>query len=273
GHRRTPRDGRCPHHSGICPFSASAHSSYRLARERHLGGAAGRRESSLSGPSLAGARPMRTQVGIVGAGPAGLMLSHLLHLEGIESVILENRGRDYIESRIRAGLIEQWASDLLTETGVGERMQREAMFHNGGYFAFGGSLHYINFRELVGQGVTIYGQQELIKDLVARRLADGGTILFEAADVSVHDFTGNAPKIRFRHGGRGEELVCDFIGGCDGFHGICRPSIPASALTMHDREDPFGWVGILSPSPPPQPELIYPYHGRGLALSPISSPV
>jgi p-hydroxybenzoate 3-monooxygenase len=215
---------------------------------------------------------MRTQVGIVGAGPAGLMLSHLLHLEGIESVILESRGRDYIESRIRAGLIEQWASDLLTETGVGERMRREAMFHNGVYFAFGGALHHIDFRELVGQGVTIYGQQEVIKDLVARRLADGGTILFEAADVSVHDFAGNAPKIRFRHGGRSEELGCDFIGGCDGFHGVCRPSIPASALTAHDREYPFGWVGILSQSPPPEHELIYAYHDRGFALYTMRSP-
>src|SRR6516225_4623734 len=138
---------------------------------------------------------MRTQVGIIGAGPAGLMLSHLLHREGIESVILENRNREYIESRIRAGLIEQWASDLLIETGVGERMQREAMFHNGVHFAFGGALHYINFRDLVQKGVTIYGQQEVVKDLIERRLADGGQILFEVADVSVHDFGGTTPKI------------------------------------------------------------------------------
>src|SRR5436305_13524850 len=131
---------------------------------------------------------LRTQVGIVGAGPAGLMLSHLLHRAGIESVILENRSRDYIESRIRAGLIEQWASDLLVETGVGTRMQHEGMFHNGVYFAFGGALHYINFRELVGKGVTIYGQQEDIKELVARRLADGGTISLETSDVSLHAF-------------------------------------------------------------------------------------
>src|SRR5271166_2984339 len=178
-----------------------------------------------------GVTSMRTQVGIVGAGPAGLMLSHLLHLAGIESVTLENRTRDYIESRIRAGLIEQWASDLLIESGVGARMQREGMFHGGVHFAFGGSLHYINFRDLVGKGVTIYGQQEVVKDLIERRLADGGQILFEAADVSVHDFAGKAPKIRFWHAGREQELVCDFIAGCDGFHGICRPSIPAGALT------------------------------------------
>jgi p-hydroxybenzoate 3-monooxygenase len=215
---------------------------------------------------------MRTQVGIVGAGPAGLMLSHLLHLEGISSVILENRSRDYIESRIRAGLLEQWATDLLVDTGVGARMQREAMFHNGVHFAFNGALHYINFRDLVGKGVTIYGQQEVVKDLVARRLDDGGEILFEASDVSVHDFAGNSPKIRFRHGGKEQELVCDFIGGCDGFHGICRPSIPASALTIYDREYPFGWVGILSESPPPEDELIYAYHDRGFALYTMRSP-
>src|SRR5262249_16958090 len=166
---------------------------------------------------------VRTQVGIVGAGPAGLTLSHHLHLEGVESVILENRSRDYIESRIRAGLIEQWASDLLVETGVGARLQREGMFHNGVYFASPGALHYINCRDLVGKVVPIYGQQEVVKDLIERRLADDGQILFEASDVSVHDFAGRAPKIRYRHGGRDVELTCDFIGGCDGFHGICRP--------------------------------------------------
>ena len=215
---------------------------------------------------------MRTQVGIVGAGPAGLMLSHLLHLEGVESVILENRSRDYIESRIRAGLIEQWASDLLVETGVGARMQREGMFHNGVHFAFDGALHYINFRELVGKGVTIYGQQEVVKDLIERRLSDGGQILFEASDVSVHDFAGRAPKIRFRHDGKEGELSCDFIGGCDGFHGICRPSIASGVLTEYDREYPFGWVGILSESPPPDHELIYAYHERGFALYTMRSP-
>jgi p-hydroxybenzoate 3-monooxygenase len=215
---------------------------------------------------------MRTQVGIVGAGPAGLMLSHLLHREGIDSVILENRSREYIESRIRAGLIEQWASDLLIEMGLGERMQREAMFHNGIYFCFNRALHYIDFRKLVGKGVTIYGQQEIIKDLVARRLTDGGQILFDVGDVSVHDFIGTKPKIRFNHHGRPQELACDFIGGCDGFHGICRPSIPASVLSVHDREYPFGWVGILADSPPPESELIYAYHDRGFALYTMRSP-
>jgi p-hydroxybenzoate 3-monooxygenase len=215
---------------------------------------------------------MRTQVGIVGAGPAGLMLSHLLHLAGIESVILENRSREYIEGRIRAGLIEQWARDLLIESGVGERMQREGMSHDGIHLCFGGALHYINFREMLGKGVTIYGQQEVVKDLVTRRLADGGQILFEVSDVSVHDFSGTAPKIRFHHEGRPQELACDFIGGCDGFHGVCRPSIPASSLVAYDREYPFGWLGILSESAPPEHELIYAYHERGFALYTMRSP-
>ena len=215
---------------------------------------------------------MRTSVGIIGAGPAGLMLSHLLHLAGIESVILENRSRDYIENRIRAGLLEQWATDLLIDTGVGERLKREAMFHDGIYFCFDDALHYINFRKLIGKGVAIYGQQEVVKDLVERRLADGGQILFEVSDVSVHDVTGSTPKIRYRHGGEDHELACDFIGGCDGFHGICRPSIPASALTFYDREYPFGWVGILSELPPPEDELIYTYSPRGFALYTMRSP-
>jgi len=215
---------------------------------------------------------MRTQVGIVGAGPAGLMLSHLLHREGIESIIIENRSRDYIESRIRAGLIEQWASDLLRETGVGERMAREGLSHDGVHFCFNGALHYINFRKLVGKGITIYGQQEVVKDLIERRLADGGQILFEVEDVSVHDLTTQHPTIRFRFAGKDQQLDCDFIGGCDGFHGVCRPSIPADAIRVYDREYPFGWVGILSDSPPPEHELIYAYHERGFALYTMRSP-
>jgi p-hydroxybenzoate 3-monooxygenase len=215
---------------------------------------------------------MRTQVGIVGAGPAGLMLSHLLHLAGIDSVIVENRSRGYIEGRIRAGLIEQWARDLLVEIGVGRRMQAEGMYHGGLHFCFGGALHHVDFQKLVGQGVTIYGQQEVVKDLIARRLADGGQILFEVEDVGVHDFDGSTPKIKFRHQGTAQQLDCDFVGGCDGFHGICRPSIPDTALTVYDREYPFGWVGILSESPPPEDELIYSYHERGFALYTMRSP-
>jgi p-hydroxybenzoate 3-monooxygenase len=216
---------------------------------------------------------MRTQIGIVGAGPAGLMLSHLLHLQGVESVVLEDRSREYCEARIRAGLLEQWATDLLMELGVGERMQREAMFHNGNYLCFNGELHYLNFRGLVGKGVTIYGQQEIVKDLIVRRLADGGQVLFEVSDVAVHDIDTERPRITYRHDGGAHELVCDFIAGCDGFHGICRPSVPAGVLKTYEREYPFGWVGVLSQSPPPEDELIYAYHERGFALFTMRSPV
>ncbi|MEI7804814.1 MAG: FAD-dependent monooxygenase, partial [Hyphomicrobiales bacterium] len=216
---------------------------------------------------------MRTQVGIVGAGPAGLMLSHLLHRAGIESIIIENRSREYCEARIRAGLIEQWARDMLVETGVGERMQREGIFHDGVKLRFGGALHRLDFVDLVGKGVTIYGQQEIVKDLINARLAAGTKILFEADDVSVHDFDGKKPKIRFTHEGKAQEIDCDFIGGCDGFHGVCRPSIPDGVLTTYDRDYPFGWLGILSESPPPDEELIYSYHERGFALYTMRSPV
>lgn len=215
---------------------------------------------------------MRTQVGIVGAGPAGLVLALLLRRHGIESVVLENRSRDYIEHRVRAGLLEQWVTDLLVETGVGERMQREAMFHSGIHLGFGGEAHRIDFRALVGKGVTIYGQQEVVKDLVARLLSDGVAIHFEVEDVSVHDVDGTKPRIRFREGGRSQVIDCDFIGGCDGFHGVCRPSIPAGVLTAFDRDYPFGWLGVLSESPPPDDELIYSYHDRGFALYTMRSP-
>lgn len=208
---------------------------------------------------------MRTQVGIVGGGPAGLMLSHLLHLAGIDSVVVETQSRAYCEARVRAGLIEQWVVDLLIETGVGERMQREALFHNGISLSVEGNLHHLDFRKLVGRGVAIYGQQEIVKDLIARRLKDGGSILFEADDVTVADIESERPRIHFKHDGAAQTLDCDFIAGCDGFHGICRPSI-AKALSLFDREYPFGWLGILGEAKPVHPELIYAYHKRGFAL-------
>ncbi len=209
---------------------------------------------------------MRTQVGIVGAGPAGLMLARLLHLRGIESIIIENRSRDYIENRIRAGLIEHWAADLLVELGVGERLKREGMPHWGINIGINGDLHRIDFKTLVDKRVTIYGQQEVVKDLVERRLADGGPLLFEVDGVSVHGLTSDRPKIRFTHEGRAQEIECDFIAGCDGFHGICRPSFPDGVLNVFERDYPFGWLGILSESPPPDHELIYSYTDRGFAL-------
>jgi p-hydroxybenzoate 3-monooxygenase len=215
---------------------------------------------------------IRTQVGIVGAGPAGLMLARLLHLQGIESIIIENRSRDYIENRIRAGLIEHWAADFLVDVGVGSRMQREGMLHWGINVGINGDLHRIDFKKLVDKRVTIYGQQEVVKDLVDRRISDGAPLLFEVDDVTVHDLKTQKPKIRFKHGGRRQEIDCDFIVGCDGFHGVCRPSIPDGVLSVFERDYPFGWLGILSESPPPDHELIYSYTDRGFALYTMRSP-
>jgi p-hydroxybenzoate 3-monooxygenase len=209
---------------------------------------------------------MRTQVGIIGAGPAGLMLARLLQMQGIESIVIENCSRDYIENRIRAGLIEHWAADLLDDAGVGERMKREGILHWGINIGVNGALHRIDFKALVGKRVTVYGQQEVVKDLVARRLSDGGALLFEVDGVSVDEIAGPRPKIKFIHGGKAKKIDCDFIAGCDGFHGISRPSIPDGVLTVFARDYPFGWLGILSESAPPAEELIYSYTERGFAL-------
>ncbi len=215
----------------------------------------------------------RTQVGIVGAGPAGLVLSHLLHLQGIESVVVENRSRQYVEERVRAGVLEQGTVDLLTEMGVGDRMKSEGLVHYGVELRFGGHGHRIDFADLTqGKGITIYSQHEVLKDLNNARIAAGGQVLFEVEDVSVHDFDGSAPKIRYRKDGNSCELACDFIAGCDGFHGICRPSIPAAVLTEYERVYPFGWLGILAEAPPSSDELIYCYHDRGFALLSMRTP-
>jgi p-hydroxybenzoate 3-monooxygenase len=215
----------------------------------------------------------RTQVGIVGAGPSGLLLSHLLHLAGIESIVLEDRSRQYVEERVRAGLLEQQAVDLLVESGVGERLQREGLVHHGINLRFAGLTHRIDFAELTpGKAVTIYGQQEVVKDLIRARLDAGGDIRFEVADVSIHDFDTDAPKIRFRQDGQPREIACDFIGGCDGFHGISRPSIRDGVLTIYDRVYPFAWLGILAKAAPSSDELVYALHDRGFALLTMRSP-
>jgi p-hydroxybenzoate 3-monooxygenase len=215
----------------------------------------------------------RTQVGIVGAGPAGLLMSHLLHLDGIESVIVENRSRDYVEHRVRAGVLEQGSVDLLNETGVGERMRREGLVHHGIELRFGGKGHRIDFPSLTGgRSITVYGQQEVVKDLIAARLAAGGQILFEATDVAVHDIASDVPRITFRHGGEDIELACGVLAGCDGFHGICRQAIPAPILSVFERTYPFAWLGILAKAAPTHDELIYAYHERGFALYSMRSP-
>jgi p-hydroxybenzoate 3-monooxygenase len=216
---------------------------------------------------------MKTRVGIVGAGPAGLLLSHLLHLEGIDSVVVESRSRQEIEATIRAGVLEQGTVDLLAGSGVGERMKREGFVHHGIHLRFGGRSHRIDFPSLTGgRSIMVYAQHEVIKDLVAARLAAGGRLLFGVKDAAVYDLDSAGPKIRFHHEGRVEELECDFIAGCDGFHGITRPSIPSRLRHEFTRTYPFGWFGILVEAPPSTDELIYAQHERGFALVSTRSP-
>ncbi len=207
----------------------------------------------------------RTPVGIVGAGPAGLLLSHLLHLRGIESVVLEARSRDYVENRIRAGVLEHVVEQMLIETGVGARMQSDGLRHEGVILRFGARDHRIDFRALTGKHVMVYSQHLLVRDLIAARLTAGGTIRFEAECVGLHDVDTAQPCIRYRQGDTEHDLVCDVIAGCDGFHGICRPAIEAH-LRVFEREYPFGWLGILADAAPSSAELVYANHDRGFAL-------
>jgi p-hydroxybenzoate 3-monooxygenase len=196
-----------------------------------------------------------------------------LYLQGIESIVVENRSRQYVEERVRAGVLEQGTVDLLTEMGVGERMKREGLVHYGIELRFAGHGHRIDFQELTGgKGITIYAQHEVLKDLNNARAATGGQVFFEVEDVSVHDFDGARPKIRYEKDGNAFELTCDFVAGCDGFHGICRPTIPSGVLTEYERQYPFGWLGILAEAPPSSEELVYTYHDRGFALLSMRTP-
>jgi p-hydroxybenzoate 3-monooxygenase len=216
---------------------------------------------------------MRTQVGIIGAGPAGLMLSHLLHLAGIESVVLETHTRAYVEKRVRAGVLEQGTVDLLVETGVGARLKQQGLVHRGIELSFGGRRQRIDFEDLTpGRSITVYAQQEIIKDLIQARLEAGGRIHFEVSDVSLHGLETSNASIRFREGGEVRELQCDFLAGCDGSHGVSRSSIPAGALAVFERVYPFAWLGILAEAAPACEELIYTYHERGFALFSMRSP-
>ncbi|MDP9260291.1 MAG: 4-hydroxybenzoate 3-monooxygenase [Actinomycetota bacterium] len=216
---------------------------------------------------------MRTQVGIVGAGPAGLMLARLLQLEGIEAVVLEARSREHVEQRIRAGVLEQGTVDLLDAAGVGERMRREGLVHHGIELQFDGERHRIPLSELAGgRTIVVYGQTEVVKDLIAARLASGAPLLFDVGGVSVQALDSDHPLIRFEHDGRQQQLECDFIAGCDGFHGVCRATIPETALRAYTREYPFGWLGILAAVAPSCDELIYAHHERGFALHSLRSP-
>jgi p-hydroxybenzoate 3-monooxygenase len=210
---------------------------------------------------------------IVGAGPAGLVLSHLLHLVDIESVVLEVRSRHYVEHRVRAGVLEHPTVELLCETGVGDRLRREGMEHEGVTLRFDGEDHRIDFRALTGRSITVYGQQEVVKDLIAARLAAGGDLRFEAAEVAVHDVEGDAPSVTYVDvAGVRHRLHCDMVAGCDGFRGVCRPSIPAARLQAYDKEYPFAWLGILAKAAPVHHELIYANTERGFALYSMRSP-
>jgi p-hydroxybenzoate 3-monooxygenase len=215
----------------------------------------------------------QTQVGIVGAGPAGLLLGHLLAREGIESVVLEARSREYVEQRVRAGVLEQGTVEVLTDTGLGARLEREGLVHEGLELRFEGEGHRIPLAELTGgRTITIYGQQKVVEDLTDARLAAGGELLFEVDDVSLHDIDSDAPSIRFRHDGADHELRCEVIAGCDGYHGVSREAIPAGAVRVYAREYPFAWLGILAEAPPSTEELIYCHHERGFALHSLRSP-
>jgi p-hydroxybenzoate 3-monooxygenase len=215
---------------------------------------------------------MRTQVAIVGAGPAGLVLAHLLHLRGIDSVVLENRSRSYVEHRIRAGVLEHGTVDLLTESGVGERLHREGMVHSGLELLFDGQGHRIPLADLAGHPITVYGQHEVVKDLIAARVDAGRQLLFEVSDVKLDGLDGPRPTVSFVHTGQSQTVVADFVAGCDGFHGVCRPSIPDRALVTYERQYPYAWLGILAQAPPSSEELIYAYSDRGFALHSMRSP-
>jgi p-hydroxybenzoate 3-monooxygenase len=215
---------------------------------------------------------MRTQVGIVGAGPAGLTLGRLLEVAGIESVILERRSREYCEHRIRAGVLEQATADLLREAGVGERLDREGIVHGGIYLQFDGERHHIPFAALTGRSIVIYGQTEVVKDLIAARVDSDLPLLFEVDDVRLADIESEQPRISYAYGGETDELECDVIAGCDGFHGVSRASIPGHVLSTFEREYPYGWLGILAEVAPSMDELVYTHTERGFALLSLRSP-
>lgn len=215
---------------------------------------------------------LRTQVAIVGAGPAGLLLGHLLHLEGIDSIVVEDRSRQHVIDRVRAGVLEQGTVDLLVESGVGARLQREGMRHAGIHLCFEGRRRRVDFEELTGgRSITVYGQNELVKDLIDARCAPGRPLYFEVDNVRVADFA-SAPRIAFRKDEQEYEIACDFIGGCDGSHGVCRPAIPPESLRVYETEYPFAWLGILAAASPSSEELVYALHERGFGLFSMRSP-
>ncbi|MBL0405216.1 4-hydroxybenzoate 3-monooxygenase [Microvirga aerilata] len=215
---------------------------------------------------------MRTKVAIIGAGPGGLLLGRLLENAGVETVILERRSQDYVLGRIRAGVLEQGTVELLDKAGVGEKMHAEGLVHDGVELCFDGEKHRFDFRELIGRTVMVYGQTEVTRDLMQARDASGAATIYEAENVSIHDFGGDKPSVRYTKDGVEHELACDFIAGCDGYHGVARASLPDGALKTFERVYPFGWLGILVDKPPVADELIYAHHARGFALCSMRSP-
>jgi p-hydroxybenzoate 3-monooxygenase len=215
---------------------------------------------------------MRTQVAIIGAGPSGLLLGQLLHKYGIDNVVLERHTPSYVLGRIRAGVIEQGAADLLDEAGVGARLHREGLVHDGTQICVEGVRHRIDFKALTGKAVTVYGQTEITRDLMEARAEVDAPSIYEAYDVGLHDFSGTHPRVTYRHDGKNGEITCDFIAGCDGFHGGSRKTVPPGAIKNFERVYPFGWLGLLSDTPPVSDELIYIRHQLGFALCSMRSP-
>ena len=213
----------------------------------------------------------RTQVAIIGAGPSGLLLSQLLHTAGIESVVLERQSCEHVLGRVRAGVLEQGTVDLLLEAGVGQRLLSERLVHDGFALGFAGGKVRVDLQALAGASVTVYGQTEITRDLVAARRQAGARLLYEASDVLLENFDGPRPTVRYTHAGRTHTLACDFIAGCDGYHGVCRRSVPAAAMRIFERVYPFGWLGILADVPPASEELVYSNHARGFALCSMRS--
>ncbi len=215
---------------------------------------------------------MRTQVGIIGTGPAGLILAHLLHLEGIESIVIESHTRQYIEERVRAGVLEQGTVELLTSMGVGDRLKREGLTHEGVEFCFQNQRRRVDFQAMTGRTITVYAQHEVIKDLVAARLATQQPLLFEAEGVAIEGIESARPVIRFTQNGVAQTIECDFVAGCDGFHGVSRPAMPQESLHLYERIYSFAWLGILAAAAPSSHELIYAHHEAGFALLSMRSP-
>jgi p-hydroxybenzoate 3-monooxygenase len=216
---------------------------------------------------------IRTQVAIIGGGPAGLLLSQLLHLGGVDAIMLERRSRAHVESRIRAGVLESRTADLLSRAGAASHMQKDALLHDGFSICFAADRFRIDLKALAGSGVVVYGQTEITRDLYELRLGAGAQIVFEAEAVALHDVATAKPRVSYRNAGKSCEIACDFIAGCDGFHGVSRASIPSSVLTQYERSLPFGWLGLLSETPPVEDELIYSRSPRGFALCSMRSQI